>query len=348
MGMELTEMEVAGFREHLLQWYSQAQRRLPWRQEVSLYRTVVSELMCQQTQIATVLPYFARWMARFPDFAALAVADEATVLKHWEGLGYYRRARMLHRLAQELTARNEPPQTAKDWQELPGIGPYTAAAIASIHHGEAMPVIDGNVIRVLSRLSADGTAFTSSAQALSHLGPLARRLVDPRRPGDYNQALMELGALVCTKTRPQCLLCPVRAFCVAGRRGDAEDYPRLVRAATRAVVVERLWVEADGRLLLHRKAAGAQRLAALAELPAHADLPEASLGELRAVKRRGISNERLEERIHRAVLPKQWEGSAAFLWASRAELAALTLSGPHRRWIEELWSTADHPRGSQG
>ena len=144
---------IRDYRKQLLDWYDREHRKLPWRVESSLYRTVVSELMCQQTQIATVLPYFDRWMQALPDFEALAQAPEEKVLKLWEGLGYYSRARNLHKLAKALGEMAEYPETAaKGWQKLPGIGPYTAAAIASIHNREAIGVVDGNVIRVITRL----------------------------------------------------------------------------------------------------------------------------------------------------------------------------------------------------
>ena len=142
------------FAAALAAWYRREARRLPWRETPSLYRTVVSEFMLQQTQVKTVLPYFARWLEALPDFAALAAAPEAVVLKLWEGLGYYSRARNLHRLAQALAARREMPRSPADWRELPGVGPYTAAAVTSIAFGEQTPLVDGNVARVLSRLFA--------------------------------------------------------------------------------------------------------------------------------------------------------------------------------------------------
>ena len=208
------------FRKALLAWFARHRRPLPWRTEVSAYRTVVSELMCQQTQVATVLPYFERWVARWPGFDALARAREAEVLAAWAGLGYYTRARNLLALAQQVAGRPEP-RTAADWQAFKGVGPYTAAAIASIAFGEPVAVVDGNVIRVLARVAGVRERFKDGAAAAKHFAGLAATLVDPRRPGDFNQAMMELGATVCRKAAPACDRCPVARWCDARARGDA-------------------------------------------------------------------------------------------------------------------------------
>lgn len=215
------------FQTALLAWYRRHARRLPWREQPSLYRTVVSEFMLQQTQVKTVLPYFERWMATLPDFAALAAAPEAQVLKLWEGLGYYTRARNLHRLARVVVDLPEPPRTPEAWRELPGVGPYTAAAVTSIAFGASAACVDGNVVRILARLSADGTSFRDGTAAAKRFAPLAAALLSARHPGDHNQAMMELGATVCVRQKPACLLCPVRAFCAAARTGDPTAYPRL-------------------------------------------------------------------------------------------------------------------------
>ena len=205
----------AEFSTALLEWYQRHARVLPWRENPSLYKTVVSEFMLQQTQVKTVLPYFARWQAELPSFAALAVASEARVLKLWEGLGYYSRARNLHRLAKAVTARPAPPRTPEEWRELPGVGPYTAAAITSITYGAPVACVDGNVVRILARLTADATEFRDSSSAAGALTSLADSLVSADRAGDHNQAMMELGATVCTRQNPACLMCPVRHFCAA-------------------------------------------------------------------------------------------------------------------------------------
>ena len=196
--------DIPGFQRALLSWYRTHRRRLPWRESPSLYGTVVSEFMLQQTQVKTVLPYFARWMETLPDFQSLAKADEARVLKLWEGLGYYSRARNLHRVAKAVAAMPTPPRTAQEWRSLPGIGPYTAAAITSIALGEPEACVDGNVVRILSRLSADGSAFRDSASAAKAFTPIAEKVLTRDSPGDHNQAMMELGATLCSRTTPAC------------------------------------------------------------------------------------------------------------------------------------------------
>jgi A/G-specific adenine glycosylase len=190
----------------LLAWFRRVARDLPWRRTKDPYAVWVSEVMLQQTQIATVIPYYERWMRRFPTRAALAKASQDEVLKLWEGLGYYARARNLHKAAQALKAL---PRTAGGWRSVPGVGPYTAAAIASIAFGERAAVFDGNVRRVLSRLAA---------------ADVAEPLPVPRvSPGDYNQALMELGQRICTPRAPKCPECPLAPQCRS--RSDPERWP---------------------------------------------------------------------------------------------------------------------------
>ena len=335
----------AAFQAALLGWYRAQARPLPWRLRPSLYRTVVSEFMLQQTQVKTVLPYFARWMQALPDFPALAAAPEAAVLKLWEGLGYYSRARNLHRLAQELARLPEPPQSAEAWQELPGVGPYTSAAITSIAFGTQAACVDGNVVRILSRLSADATAFRDSASAAKAFAPLAQALLPAADPGDHNQAMMELGATVCLRQGPACGACPVAGFCAA-RGGDPAAFPRLAPKASERVAVVRVWWERDGALLLHRGPAAARRLADLHELPTAAQAgltdAQASAGPLLARKRRSITRFRIEESIHRAA-PKTHAG---LVWVPVAGLAEISLSGPHRRWVEEILATSAAPQSA--
>ncbi len=327
----------------LLAWYDANRRRLPWRDEPSLYRTVVSEFMLQQTQIATVLPYFARWNERFPDFEALAVAGETDVLKLWEGLGYYSRARRLHGLAKSWVAAAEKPKTVSGWIEFSGIGPYTAAAIASIVFGEKAAVVDGNVVRVLSRLTNDRREFPDGARAQGMFAELAAQLIDHKRPGDYNQAVMELGATVCVKASPRCLLCPLRDLCAGCRAGDPGTLPRFKAKTYVEKEIERaILTDSAGRLLLHRAGADAIRLAGIAELPETGHLPEAwrSLPRrfLKAYKR-SIVNERRVEKLWRfEPLPgeRKEELPANLFWAGPAELARLTLAGPHRRWLGQV------------
>ncbi|HWA85483.1 MAG TPA: A/G-specific adenine glycosylase [Opitutus sp.] len=327
------------FQRALHDWYLAHARALPWRTAPSLYRTVVSEFMLQQTQVKTVLPYFARWLDALPDFAALAAAPESRVLKLWEGLGYYSRARNLHKLARLLAARAGPPRTPAEWRELPGIGPYTAAAITSISFEAPAACVDGNVVRILARLTADPTPFRDSASAAKYFAPLAGSLLPPDRPGDHNQAMMELGATVCFRHNPLCLTCPVRAFCAAARTGEPADFPRLAPKQIEQRAVNRVWCERDGALLLHRAQANARRLADLHELPTAeaAGVGAASLtpAKLLATRRRGITRFQITESIYAARPPRR-ALEDGLVWIPLASLDAVVFSGPHRRWVNEI------------
>lgn len=338
---------VPGFQAALLGWYRAHRRRLPWREAPSLYRTVVSEFMLQQTQVKTMLPYFERWMAALPDFATLAAANEADVVKLWEGLGYYTRARNLHRLARALVALPNPPTDAAGWRDLPGVGPYTAAAVASIACGAPAAVVDGNVVRILARLTADATPRRDSASAAKVFTPLADALLNPTEPGDHNQAMMELGAVVCVKHRPLCVLCPVRPYCAAARSGDPEAYPQLAPKTIESVTLPRAWClrPDDGALLLHRTPDHARRLAGQHELPSatHLGLTPDLLpsAPLLTVKKRGITRYAFTEPIHAladTALPDPMPPDLVFVPPSR--LDTILVSGPHRRWIKELLARA--------
>jgi A/G-specific adenine glycosylase len=333
----------SAFQHALLAWYRVHARRLPWRDEPSLYKTVVSEFMLQQTQVKTVLPYLARWLAELPDFAALAAAPESRVLKLWEGLGYYSRARNLHRLAQAVAAWPEIRRTTEAWRELPGVGPYTAAAITSISFGTPAACVDGNVVRILARLTADATEFRDSASASKAFTPLAEALLPATSPGDHNQAMMELGATVCFRQNPLCLTCPMQGFCAAARGGEPEAFPRLAAKKMEQRTVTRVWCERAGALLLHRSAAGARRFANIHELPtaeqAGLDPVKIAQGDLLAKKRRGITRFQITESIYRAA-PPRGRLSNELVWTPLGELDALTLSGPHRRWVAEILARA--------
>ena len=297
--------------------------------------------MLQQTQVATVLPYFERWLRELPDFATLAGATEARVMKLWEGLGYYSRARNLHRLAQTVAAMSAPPRTPGGWRELPGIGPYTAAAVTSIAFGEPAAVVDGNVVRILARLTRERRLFRDGSEAAKYFIPLADALIIGADPGLHNQAMMELGATVCLRQNPRCAVCPVAEFCVARATSAPEKFPRLRPKQIERLAVTRIWSEHRGRLLLRRGPAEAKRLAGLHELPEDADLgvkPPAS--SLLAVKRRAITRFQITESIFGVqptpALLRRIKRNPALEWVPWRALTLLTLSGPHRRWIEEL------------
>lgn len=220
---------IAAIRADLLRWYDEEHRPLPWRANPSEYKTVVSEIMLQQTQVAAVLPFFAAFIKKFPSFAALADAAEEDVLKAWSGLGYYRRARNLKRTA-EIVVREHGgrlPKDPKALRALPGFGEYTVGAVASIALGLRQPLVDGNVRRVIARLAALAGDLTKSP-GKEKLWAICETLVDPARPGDFNQGLMELGATVCRPQEPLCLVCPLFERCRARQLGRAEAYPQPV------------------------------------------------------------------------------------------------------------------------
>jgi A/G-specific adenine glycosylase len=229
----MTAAEIARLRRRLTAWYRAHRRDLPWRQTRDPYRIWVSEVMLQQTQVRTALPYYRRFLRRFPTLRRLAAADEGAVLKSWEGLGYYARARNLHRAAARVAAAGgRVPDRWEGFRALPGVGDYIAAAVLSIAFDRPHAVVDGNVRRVLARLLAlDAPANTPAAARLFQAQ--ADRLLDRARPGDFNQAVMELGALVCTPRSPACDTCPLEPFCRARCAGTVDRFPR--RAPVRRV-----------------------------------------------------------------------------------------------------------------
>ena len=327
-------------RSSLSGWFEENKRDLPWRRLASLYPTVVSEFMLQQTQVKTVLPYFDRWLKRFPDFKTLAKAKEATVLKHWEGLGYYSRARNLHRLAQEISALKSIPKDPEAWQQFKGIGAYTAAAITSITYKHPVACVDGNVIRILCRLTADHTCYKDNAQAMKVFTPLANVLLDKKEPGAHNEAMMELGATLCTKANPQCQVCPLAMGCLA-KDDKPETLPKKVARKMKLETVDRAWVLTDKHLLLHKANGSSRRLSGILELPALEMLGTSNKALKKqgkspfVTKKRGISNSQITEPI--------WQLSEVsvidhpdLVWMDRDQLDSATLSGPHKRWIREI------------
>jgi A/G-specific adenine glycosylase len=226
MNDHLTPERLARLRLGLLAWYDRQRRDLPWRDERDPYRVWVSEVMLQQTQVATVIPYYERFLRRFPSLADLAAASLDEVLKAWEGLGYYARARHLHAAARQVMAdyAGRLPASYASLRQLPGLGDYTAGALASIAFGEQVPAVDGNVKRVLARLFAISQPVSGGAAA-RRLRAAAAELTPPDRPGDFNQALMELGATLCLPAAPRCLLCPVQAECAGLAQGIQESLP---------------------------------------------------------------------------------------------------------------------------
>lgn len=261
----ITEREE--LRERLLEWYDAERRHLPWRAApggaADPYAVWVSEVMLQQTRVETVIPYFARWMARFPDVGALAAAARDEVMKAWEGLGYYSRARNLHRAAVLVVERHggRIPAERAGLRSLPGVGRYTSGAVLSIAFGMAEPVVDGNVRRIFARLADE------PLPAEHALWGWAEWIVRGERPGDLNQAVMDLGATVCTPRLPRCASCPLRTSCLAALRGTQSQRPLPRKAAPiPREEVGTAVVRHDGRVLLARRP-GDARLGGLWEFP---------------------------------------------------------------------------------
>jgi A/G-specific adenine glycosylase len=265
-GEEFSPAQLRQFRRLLLAWFDEHARNLPWRRSSDPYAIWVSEIMLQQTRVNAVLDHYALFMARFPTMQALAAAKEPDVLAIWSGLGYYRRARMLHKAVQFVTTElaGIMPRTAAELRALPGIGEYTSAAIASIAFGEAAAVVDGNVERVVTRLAGLVPAPDGKANVLDRaVRQTAGRLLEQTRPGDFNQAMMELGAVVCTPRTPSCLTCPVVALCAT--RGELPATTKPARQMKREI--HYALHRRDGQVFLIRRPPDASLMPGMWELP---------------------------------------------------------------------------------
>jgi A/G-specific adenine glycosylase len=327
------------FQRDLPRWYRRHHRKLPWRDTRDPYRIWVSEIMLQQTRVETVRPYYTCWLSAFPTIPTLARASDDRVLKLWEGLGYYSRARNLHRAAQAVVHEHggQLPRTAEGLRRLPGIGRYTAGAIASIAFGERVPLVDGNVARVFARIFAI-RANVKSPRTLSSLWSLAENLLPDSAPGDFNQALMELGALVCTPANPQCEICPMRRVCAARARGLVEllpnrgDKPRTVHLVAKAA-----FVESANRILLKRRPRQGL-LANFWELPP-ADTQWFRVGHRIHELRHTITNRRIVLQVYACVPTARFRSNGKWRWATRAQLKVLALPAAHRRAVNSILST---------
>jgi A/G-specific adenine glycosylase len=327
---------LARLRRTALDWYDSNRRDLPWRNTRDPYAIWVSEIMLQQTRVAVVIERYKAFLERFPTAIALADAGEQDVLALWSGLGYYRRARMLHQaarfVAQELGG--SMPTSSGELRKLPGIGAYTAAAIASIAYGEHIAVVDGNVERVISRLEGWESADRSAEAAIRRkVETFAGELVDPKRPGDFNQSLMELGATVCTPRSPQCLTCPWTAECkTRGEHRTPQRAGMMSREVACALVV-RFADTAAPKVLLEQRAASETVMANMWQLPflREAQVPES---ELRMTVRHAIMQVNYVVRV-RNVFEERLDDLADHVqnrrWVSAAHAEKMALTGLARK-----------------
>jgi A/G-specific adenine glycosylase len=249
----LSGSDLRAFRKNLLQWFGEFQRALPWRVNKDPYRVWLSEIMLQQTRVAAVIPYYENFLREFPTVRALAEASGDEVMRHWSGLGYYSRARNLQRAAQQIVAKHggDFPSEEAAVRELAGVGDYTSAAILSIAFEQPFAVLDGNVARVIARIFAMRGDLREPAR-LRSLQTHATELLAVQAPGDWNQAMMELGATICTPRAPQCLICPVAKFCAARKQKLQEEIPqkRNKRAPVAVKLASAVLLDAQGRTQL--------------------------------------------------------------------------------------------------
>lgn len=340
------------FGDALLRWYDRERRDLPWRRLVSPYRTLVSELMLQQTVVATVIPYFERFIARFPDLSMLAAAEEDEVLALWSGLGYYARARNLHRAARRVVEhhRGELPPIEAELRALPGIGEYTAAAVAAIAFGARTFALDGNAARVVARLFGVADPI-DRPKVRARLRARGQLLVPARRTGDFAQAVMELGARVCVSGMPRCGACPVATACEARANGHPEAFPvRIAHRPKRAIRIACVAVKRRGRWLLVLRAEGtllggtwsfpwvelgrgdtdgAAGRRALAGLGLAATGPVESAGTIRHI----FTHRDLTARVLRASVRGEPRGTLPARWVAPEEIHALALSSFARKTL---------------
>ena len=326
--MEPSIPEVAEMRSALLAWYEAHRRALPWRATRDPYRIWVSEIMLQQTRVAAVLEHYRRFLDAFPTVAALAAASEFEVLALWSGLGYYRRARMLHRASQVVAAElgGVMPQTAETLLSLPGVGAYTAAAVASIAFGEAVAVVDGNVARVLARVAGWSAAEPGFA---AKVRVMAAKLMDPERAGDFNQAMMELGATVCLPRAPLCLHCPWQPWCRT--RGEHPIPAR--RALVRQQSARAVWLRGDGEareVLLVQRAADARLMAGMWELPVYTPRPQETAA---FTVRHAIT---VTHHVVDVYLPSNKSASEDGAWVTANRLPQVALTGLTRKVLRRV------------
>jgi A/G-specific adenine glycosylase len=325
----MTRQPARSLAARLLRWYDAGHRDLPWRRTRDPYRIWVSEMMLQQTRAQAAIPYYQRFLERFPSVAALAAASEEEVLAIWSGLGYYSRARNVQRAARLMAGVF--PGDYRAIRELPGVGDYTAAAVASMAFGLPYAAVDGNVMRVMARVT-DDAADIGSGRTRARFRELAGQWLDRARPGAFNQAMMELGATVCLPRAPRCGECPLAAVCRGRRAGRERELPvKLGKAQTVHIGMTVAVIERRGRLLLWQRAADSRRLAGFWELPSAEQLPEmAALPEIGAF-RHTITHHRYAVTVRAGRLPPGARAARPLSWIPVGTLAALPLSTTARK-----------------
>jgi A/G-specific adenine glycosylase len=325
----MTGAPARSLAARLLRWYSTHQRDLPWRRTRDPYRIWVSEIMLQQTRAESVIPYYQRFLDRFPSQQALAAASDEEVLASWSGLGYYSRARNLHAAARLMAGVF--PRDYQAIRDLPGVGDYTAAAISSIAFGLPYAALDGNVMRVVARLTGD-PANIAAGRTRAKFRAIAQEWLDRRRAGAFNQAMMELGATVCLPRSPRCEICPLAARCEARRAGSQSQLP-VKRPATAPVKIamEVAIVERRGRLVLWQRSADARRLGGFWELPSPEQLPAAAELPVIGTFRHAITRNDYHVTVRSGRLAGQARAARPLRWIPMATVPSLPLSTTARK-----------------
>ena len=325
---EFTPARIRALRRALGDWYSATRRDLPWRRTRDPYRIWISEIMLQQTRVAAAIPYYERFLTRFPDVKSLAEASDADLLHAWAGLGYYSRARNLRAAAQQIVAAGGFPASYDAIIALPGIGPYTAAAVASICFDLPHAVLDGNVMRVLARLTQEEGDIQSTATR-RRLQDAAQQFLHPSDPANHNQAMMELGAVVCIPKDPKCEQCPVSGDCLAYSSGLAAQLPiKLRRAEIRRVRRSLLVAIRNGNILLWQREQDAALLGGFYELPEPHQLKEAKTAKLLYEFSHAITNHIYDFHVMAA---RAGQVNPPLQWVPLEQLSALPLSTVTRK-----------------
>lgn len=321
----------------LLEWYRANRRDLPWRATADPYPVLVSELMLQQTTVAAVIPYFRRWMERFPVVEELAKAEENEVMSYWQGLGYYSRCRSLHAIAKHVAIHGWP-KTAKELESLKGIGPYTAGAIASIVWGESIPAVDANAARVFARINASALTGIDLNKAATEWIAACLQHVD--QPGDFNQALMDLGSTICTASVANCSACPVHSHCLAAKTSSPTLFPILVPKKRPTLLRGEIFIPLSGEQVGVIPSPGPW-WRGLHIFPTHIDtkfkfdLPEE--GTLIGSITFPVTRYRIECKVQVAI-----DSQLDLEWIDLADIEQIALASPHRKALKLLAKMQPH------